>query len=229
MGVLGKLVGKFGIVSFPPSFFFPFFGRDFVGSRKFDAWPTCYEAIRNSWEGIVSDDFRFYGLEISSGHVYQKGNPKNVDNLKNCNLFNDIFILKFHKRREPSKFLLGGHVIVSKKQWDLQIPWGTRNTKRRQFPFFHPNIQSFRRQVLNCQLHVGLAPTEFTISEVGSIDDVRCGVSRVSRNGIRPFLIKGSQAWVKFFFSGETTFGVFSGMTSSRKDKPGKLVCHLTT
>ena len=111
--------------------------------KNCDAWPTCYEAIRNSWEGIVSDDFRFYGLDISSGHVYQKRNTQNVDNLKNCNLFNDIFILKFRKRCEPSKILLGGHVIVSKKQQDLQIPWGTRNTKRRQFPFFHPTSGRF--------------------------------------------------------------------------------------
>ena len=110
----------------------------------------------------------------------------------------------------PPRFFWGAMLLFQRSNRICRFHGARETPNVGSFLFFPSNIRSFRRQVLNCQLHVGLAPTEFTISEVGSIDDVRCGFSRVSRNGIRPFFNQRIPGVSEvFFFSGEPHLGSF--------------------
>ena len=101
--------------SFFSSIFFPSFGRDFGCSKKFDARPICYEAIRNSWEGIVSDDFLLilWIIDFEWPCLPEGETPKDMDNLKIVIHSMNIFILKLHERCETSKFFFGGAMVFS--------------------------------------------------------------------------------------------------------------------
>ena len=189
--------------------FFPFFGRDFVGSKKIWRMANLLWGHTKlmgrycvSWFSILwSRDFEWPCLpegELPKTRTISKILIYSMIS-SSWNSVNDV---------RPPSFSWGAMLLFQRSHGICRFH-GARETPftSAAFLFFHPNIRSFRRQVLNCQLHVGLAPTEFTISEVGSIDEGSQGSQEM---GSVHFLIKGSQAWVKiFFFRWNHIWGLF--------------------
>lgn len=108
--------------SFFSSIFFSVFGRDFVVPKNFWRMANLLWAHTKLMGRYCVRWFSILWIRDFEWPCLLEGEHPKTWTISKIP-FNDIFILKFHKRRETSKFLLGGHVIVSKKQWDLQIPW----------------------------------------------------------------------------------------------------------